>query len=94
MVLPQPLTSDSPSSQTGVGSVFSSDHFCDVPTSLVLSESKSFFRITGSRILEVTSSGKCFLRAQRSCVPEMAKVEPHAAARLGNVYESSRWYWF
>jgi hypothetical protein len=31
-------------------------------------------------------SGKCFLGAQRSCVPEIAKVIPHAAAVLGNVY--------
>jgi hypothetical protein len=35
--------------------------------------------------LEVKSSGKCFLRAQRSCVPERAKVVLHAAALLGNV---------
>ena len=34
------------------------------------------------------SSGKCFLRAQRSCVPEIAKVVPYAAAGLGNVQES------
>jgi hypothetical protein len=25
-------------------------------------------------IIEVKSSGKCFLKAQRSCVPEIAKV--------------------
>jgi hypothetical protein len=30
-------------------------------------------------------SGKCFLGAQRSCVPEIAKVVPRAAAGLGNV---------
>jgi hypothetical protein len=29
------------------------------------------------------SSGKCFLRAQRSCGPEIAKVVPHAADGLG-----------
>jgi len=28
----------------------------------------------------VMSFGKCFLRAQRSSVPEIAKVVPHAAA--------------
>ena len=32
---------------------------------------------------EVTSSGKCFLRIQRSCVLEIAKVVPWAAAGLG-----------
>jgi hypothetical protein len=36
----------------------------------------------------VTSSGKCFLRAQRSCVPEIAKVVPRAVAGLGNVLKS------
>jgi hypothetical protein len=30
-------------------------------------------------------SEKCFLRAQRSCVPEIAKVVPRTAAALGNV---------
>jgi hypothetical protein len=30
-------------------------------------------------------SGKYFLRAQRSCVSEIAKVEPHAASGLDNV---------
>jgi hypothetical protein len=34
---------------------------------------------------EVKSSGKCFLRAQRSCVPERAKVVTRAAAVLGNM---------
>ena len=34
---------------------------------------------------EVKYSGKCFLRAQRSCVPKIAKVVPCAAAVLGNV---------
>ena len=34
---------------------------------------------------KVKSSGKCFLRAQRSWVPERAKVVPRAAAGLGNV---------
>ena len=29
------------------------------------------------------SSGNCFLGAQRSCVPEIAKVVPHAAAGFG-----------
>jgi hypothetical protein len=33
----------------------------------------------------VNSSGKCFLRAQRSCILEIAKVVPSAAAVLGNV---------
>ena len=33
------------------------------------------------------SSGKCFLRAQRSCVPEIVKVVPQGAALLGNVKE-------
>jgi hypothetical protein len=32
----------------------------------------------------VKSSGKCFLGAQRSCVPEIAKVVPRAAAVLGS----------
>ena len=36
-------------------------------------------------ITEVKYSGKCFLRAQRSCVPKIAKVVPFAAAGLGNV---------
>jgi hypothetical protein len=36
-------------------------------------------------ITEVKSSGKCFLGAQRSCVPEIDKVVPLAAAGLGNV---------
>ena len=40
------------------------------------------------------SSGKCFLRAHRSCVPETAKVVPPAEAVLGNGKESLRWYWF
>ena len=29
---------------------------------------------------EVKSSGKGFLRAQRSCLPEVAKVAPHAGS--------------
>jgi hypothetical protein len=29
--------------------------------------------------------GKCFLRAQRGCFPEIAKFVPCAAAGLGNV---------
>jgi hypothetical protein len=36
-------------------------------------------------ITEVKSSRKCFLRAQRICVPEIVKVGPHVAAGLGNV---------
>jgi hypothetical protein len=36
-------------------------------------------------IAEVTSSGKCFLKTQRGCVPEIAKVVPCAAAGIGNV---------
>jgi hypothetical protein len=32
----------------------------------------------------VASTGKCFLRAQRVCVPEIAKVVPLAAAGLVN----------
>ena len=34
----------------------------------------------------MTSSGKCFLKAQRGCVPEIAKVVPCAVAGLGNVF--------
>jgi hypothetical protein len=42
---------------------------------------------------EVKTSGKYFLREQRSYVPEIAKVVvPHVAAGLGNVEESPRWY--
>jgi hypothetical protein len=44
-------------------------------------------------ITEMKPSGKCFLRAHRSCVPEIAKVEPPTAAVLGNGKESPRWYW-
>jgi hypothetical protein len=40
----------------------------------------------------VKSSGNCFLGAQRSCVPEIAQVVPHAAAVLDNVKESPWWY--
>jgi hypothetical protein len=36
-------------------------------------------------ITKVKSSGKCFLGAQRSCLPEIVKVVPRAAAGLGNV---------
>jgi hypothetical protein len=36
-------------------------------------------------IPEVTSSGKCFLRAQRGCVPEIAEVVPGATVGLGNM---------
>ena len=36
-------------------------------------------------ITEVKYSGKCFLRAQRSCVLEIAKVVPCAASVLGNL---------
>ena len=32
------------------------------------------------------SSGECFLRAQRSCVPEIAKLVPCVAPVLGNVH--------
>jgi hypothetical protein len=42
----------------------------------------------------VKSSGKCFLRAQRSCIPEIAMVIPPAADILGNVYKSPGWYGF
>jgi hypothetical protein len=35
----------------------------------------------------MTSSGKCFLRAQRGCVSEIAKVVPRAAEGLGNVIQ-------
>jgi hypothetical protein len=31
-------------------------------------------------IIEVKSSGKCFLRAQKSCVPEIAEVVPCAGS--------------
>jgi hypothetical protein len=34
-----------------------------------------------SSIIEVKSPGKCFLRAQRSWVPEAAKVTPHTGSR-------------
>ena len=40
------------------------------------------------------SSGKYFLSAQRSCVPEIGNVLPCNAAVLGNEQESPRWYWF
>ena len=40
------------------------------------------------------SSGKCFLRAHRSCVPEIAKAVLPTADVLGNGKESPRWYWF
>jgi hypothetical protein len=33
----------------------------------------------------VTSSGKCFLKAERGCVLEIAKVVLLASAGLGNV---------
>jgi hypothetical protein len=33
----------------------------------------------------VKSSRKCFLKVQRSCVPEIAKVASDAVAGLGNV---------
>jgi hypothetical protein len=36
--------------------------------------------------MEVKSSGKCFLRPQRSSVPEITNVVLHAAAGLGNVF--------
>jgi hypothetical protein len=36
-------------------------------------------------ITEVKSPGKCFLREQRSCVPEIAKVLPCGAVGLGLV---------
>ena len=36
----------------------------------------------------MTSSGKCFLKAQRGCVPAIAEIVPCAAAGLGNVQES------
>jgi hypothetical protein len=42
----------------------------------------------------VKSSGKCFLRAHRGCVLEIAKVVPPTAALLGNGAESLRWYRF
>jgi hypothetical protein len=45
-------------------------------------------------ITDLKSSGKYFLRAQRSCVPEIAKVTPGAGAELGNVLRVTRWYWF
>jgi hypothetical protein len=32
--------------------------------------------------------------AQRDCVPEIAKVVPHAATGLDNMQKSPRWYWF
>jgi hypothetical protein len=35
--------------------------------------------------MELKSSGKCFLRTQRSCDPERAKLVPHAAVGLSNV---------
>jgi hypothetical protein len=36
----------------------------------------------------VKYSVKCFLRAQRSCFPEIAKDLPHDATELDNVSES------
>jgi hypothetical protein len=36
-------------------------------------------------MMEVKSQ-KCILRAQRSCATEIAKIVPHAAAGLGNMY--------
>ena len=36
-------------------------------------------------ITEVKSSGCCFLRSQRNCVPEIAKLVPCAAVGLSNV---------
>ena len=39
-------------------------------------------------ITEVISSGKCFLKAQRICLPKIAKIAKvvhHAKAELGNV---------
>lgn len=38
-----------------------------------------------SSIVEVKSSGRCFLRAHRSCVPEAATVVPCHLAELGSV---------
>jgi hypothetical protein len=38
-----------------------------------------------TRITEVKPSGKCYLRAQRGCVPEIAKLESHAAAGHANM---------
>jgi hypothetical protein len=35
-------------------------------------------------ISEVKYSGKCFLRVQRSCVPEIPKVVPYAASGIDN----------
>jgi hypothetical protein len=32
-----------------------------------------------------TGMDKCFLKAQRVCVPETAKVVPHASVGLGNI---------
>jgi hypothetical protein len=36
-------------------------------------------------ITEVKSSGKGFMKAQKCCVPEIAKFLPHASAGLGSV---------
>lgn len=44
-------------------------------------------------MVEVKSSGKCFLRAQRSYGPEIAKVALHTVPGPGNVKDSPRRYW-
>jgi hypothetical protein len=51
---------------------------------MLVSCSKELVMKEDTSIIEVKSSGMCFLRAQRNCVPEIAKVVPSATAGLGN----------
>jgi hypothetical protein len=44
--------------------------------------------VVETSITAVKSSGKCFLRAQRSCIPEIAKVIPCAAAVLSTGFKT------
>jgi hypothetical protein len=50
-----------------------------------LAGAKKLLMIKKNNVIEMKSSGKCFLRVKRSCVPEIASVVPRAAAGLDNM---------